>query len=197
MRLRKEKNSNLIAGLDEVGMGCLAGPVLVCVTAFPEDEPKIGGVRDSKSCPITLRKRLIRIIYERATFVGWGFASAETINRVGISEAWQRSALMALEKAPALKQLVVDGDRSVTNYAGKQTVLPKADATHWQVSAASIVAKVLRDSHMRYLDQFYPGYGFDTNAGYGTPIHRNKLKESGPTPIHREKWIRKTMAERC
>lgn len=185
--------SRIVAGLDEVGMGCLAGPLVICVAAYAESTAKIAGVRDSKKCSAKQRITLLPTLVERAAFVGVGYASARTINKVGIATAWQIAAEMALADAPNLSLLIVDGNRSVDNYRGRQKVQPKADATFWQVSAASIVAKVLRDREMEYLGSFYKDYKWEQNSGYGTPDHCEQIKKRGATQFHRTKWIRKLL----
>jgi ribonuclease HII len=186
----------LIAGLDEVGMGSLAGPLVVCVAAFHKDKVRMAGVRDSKTVSSTSRKRLIQEIVANAAFIGLGYASSDFINLKGLSSAWQLAADMALEGAPKFIELIVDGTRSVDHYAGPQTVRPKADITHWQVSAASIVAKVIRDSHMTSLTKYYPHYAFDRNAGYGTKEHIAAIQKYGPTLIHRKLFLRKIMSHK-
>lgn len=191
---RKNGKSTLIAGLDEVGMGSLAGPIVVCVVAFDEDKTKIAGVKDSKKCTAANREKLIVRIVNEAAFVGMGYSSAKDIDKLGIPGAWQLAAKMALEHAPKFKQLIVDGDRPVAKHIGHQRCLPKADVIHWQVSAASIVAKVMRDAHMACLGGHYRGYGWGTNAGYGTEKHRDKILSSGATPLHRERFLRKLLA---
>lgn len=100
---------------------------------------------------------------------------------------------MALHGSPGLEQLIVDGDRAVEEYEGEQVVEPKADINHWVVSAASIVAKELRDLVMRELGESYPHYGFLTNSGYGTSQHTQAIKTHGLTPFHRVSFCQKAM----
>lgn len=187
------KRQGLIAGLDEVGMGCLAGPIVVCTAAFPAGTPRMAGVKDSKQMTKAARIRLMPQIVEAATFVGLGYATVDMINRVGLGRAWQRAAAMSLEGMPVAGLLVVDGDRFVDGYRGQQLVQPKADITHWEVSAASVVAKVIRDCHMKDLARYYPAYRWDKNSGYGTQDHRDGLLAKGKTPHHRTKFIRKIL----
>lgn len=186
--------NSLVAGLDEVGMGCVAGPLVVVVAAFPEDTVRIAGVKDSKRCTKENMRKLAPEIVKAASFIGIGFTSARTIETVKIAESWQLAAMMALEGAPQFKELIVDGNRMVDDYIGRQRVLPKADALHWEVSAASIVAKVLRDLEMTELAETYPHYGWVTNAGYGTPEHLEGLRAHGMTPFHRTSFTEKLMS---
>jgi ribonuclease HII len=194
------EQSRLIAGLDEVGYGALAGPLVIVVAAFPHDLLPLERVRDSKKCSKKERERLVEPILEAAIFVNFGFASAKTIDRVGVAEAWQMAACMALEGAPSFHKLIVDGDRGVSSYDGEQEVLPKADALRWQVGAASIVAKVMRDLEMEELASHFPGYGWAQNVGYGTAKHKDGLQRLGPSPLHRllflRKWMKKDRNER-
>lgn len=187
------EQSRLIAGLDEVGYGALAGPLVVVVTAFPHDLMPIENVRDSKKCTKRQREDLVEPILEAAVFVNFGFASARTIDAQGIAAAWQIAASMALEGAPTFDRLIVDGERGVAGYGGQQEILPKADALRWQVGAASIIAKVMRDREMEELATYFPGYGFSSNVGYGTPKHITALQGAGPCWLHRALFIRKIM----
>jgi ribonuclease HII len=191
MNNQKRAGPPLIAGLDEVGMGCLAGPLVVCVAAFPESRGRMAEVKDSKRCSPSLRERLLGRIVEEAAFIGVGYATAGLIDKKGMARAWQRAAEMALEHAPTFEQLIVDGTRSVRGHIGSQLTKPKADLLHWQVSAASIVAKVLRDSHMKCLGEFYQGYGWHTHSGYGTQKHIEAILPKGETRYHRAKFLRK------
>lgn len=181
----------LIAGLDEVGMGCLAGPLVVCVAAFYEGTIRIAGVKDSKKVTPNARKKLMPHIIEEAEYVGFGYADVDMIDCKGISYAWQYAVGMALDRAPKFDLLVVDGTRAVKGYSGKQLVKPKADVVHWEVSAASIIAKVMRDAHMEDLAPYYPDYDFSSNMGYGTDKHRTALEKKGALPIHRKLFLRK------
>lgn len=183
----------LIAGLDEVGMGCLAGPLVICVAAFREDKSRVANVRDSKKMTPASRRKALPEILKHAAFLGLGYASATTINTIGITQSWQRAAAMALRAAPPFDLLIVDGNRSVSGYGGKQKVQSKADVTHWEVSAASVVAKVMRDAHMEEISTYYEDYGWAQNSGYGTPQHNDAILRLGPTQFHRKKWLRKLL----
>lgn len=183
--------TDLIAGMDEVGWGSLAGPLVIAVTAFPQGMMRIAGVRDSKSMTRSKMENLVPEILESASFFGFGFASAMKINEVGPAEAWQIAASMALEGAPEFLKLVVDGDRPVASHMGVQDTLVKADATVWQVSTAGIVAKVWRDHEMIELGDYWPYYDWASNVGYGSPVHREAIVHYGPCPHHRTKYIRK------
>jgi ribonuclease HII len=192
--MTKDDSSRLIAGLDECGMGCLAGPLVVTVAAFQEGQTPIAGVKDSKKCTKVLMAELAPKIVERAAFIGIGHSDSQTIERLGIKEAWNLAANMALERAPdSIKLLIVDGVRGPPGYMGKKKVEPKADVNYWQVSAASIVGKFIRDITMLELDSYYPGYGWGRNAGYGTAEHITAVRELGMTPFHRKAFTEKAL----
>lgn len=178
----------LIAGLDEVGMGSLAGPVVVVVVAFPASRVRIAGVADSKKLSWMKLNKLAPTITKEAAWIGYGFASPQTIDELGMSASWELAANMALKNCPSFDLLVVDGNRGVGGYRGKQEARPRADATQWQVSAASIIAKVMRDNDMIELAEHYPEYGWTSNVGYGTDEHRAALQVHGATPHHRKKY---------
>ncbi len=191
----------MIGGLDEVGYGCIAGPCVIAFAAFPKDALRIPGVRDSKQISSRPeRTRLYKEVLQQAAVVSFGYASAQFISENGLVSAWQAAASMALSCAHADEieglQLIVDGDRPVVDFPQRlQLVLPKADATHWQVSAASILAKEVRDRAMEELAKTYPVYRWDSNMGYGTKEHMAALDEHGPTPFHRKIKRKKKRAE--
>jgi ribonuclease HII len=190
MHLR-EVHMGLIAGLDEVGMGCLAGPIVVAVAAFPEKRVRIAGVTDSKRLSWQKLNELAPVISEEAAWIGWGFSSPAMIDELGVAYAWNAAAAMALENSPEFIKLIVDGTRAVEGFVGTQEILVKADLTHWQVSAASIIAKVLRDNEMIELAEHYPNYGWASNVGYGSDEHRMALLKHGATPHHRAHFCKK------
>lgn len=184
-------SKKLIAGLDEVGMGPLAGPLTVVVTLFGKKKPeRLNGVMDSKKMKPKDREALAPIIIEEAEFFSTGWVSPWEIDELGMAAAWELACTRALETLPESDNLLVDGNRVIKSYGGGQRVVIKGDNIHWQISAASVLAKVLRDREMAYLSQHYPGYGWETNMGYGTKTHIAALKEMGPTPHHRQSFIK-------
>lgn len=184
--------NKLIAGLDEVGMGPVAGPQVVVVAAFAGDRPKdLADVDDSKKLSRKKREELVPAILKHTKFFGFGWSSAEEIDEFGKLECWQRAAMGALVGAPKFSNLIVDGEYRVEDYKGPQEVVVKADHLYWQVSAASILAKVMRDNDMEYLAEFHKGYGWETNAGYGTEAHLKAIKTLGLTQFHRRTFLKK------
>ncbi len=182
--------NKLIGGLDEVGLGALAGPIIIATTAFRVTLNKPKGCEDSKKLSQLQRTKMAQTLVEELAFLGVGWASVKEINQLGVAEAWQLAAARSLEKCPKLEMLVVDGERPVQNYDSSQKVEPKADQHWWQCSAASIIAKVVRDTEMRALDKYYPQYEWLSNVGYGSKSHRQAIHKHGPCPEHREQFIK-------
>jgi ribonuclease HII len=178
----------LIAGLDEAGRGCLAGPVVAAATMLPLEEDCLrlfDGVRDSKQLSASQRERLYTLIMERALGVGVGVVSVEWIDRYNILRATRlamQQALAALSLRPTY--LLLDALK-LPAVRLPQLALIKGDARCLSIAAASIVAKVTRDRLMLALDEQYPGYGFARHKGYGTVEHKRALAALGPSPAHR------------
>ena len=199
--MSKEENprsscSPLIAGLDEVGYGAMAGPMVVVVTGFRGPQPEaLLPITDSKKLSKKKREELAPLILQHTVFFGFGWADNEMIDEKGVTYSWNHACMQALENAD-LDTLLVDGNKRVVNYVGDQLTIVKGDLTHWQISAASIVAKVMRDQEMTHLHEFYPDYGWDTNSGYGgAKKHKDALVRLGATPLHREHYLRKLRAK--
>jgi ribonuclease HII len=177
-----------VAGVDEVGRGPLAGPVVAGAVVMHESRAKwVRALRDSKVLTAEIREELAAEIRDRTDW-GLGFASAHVIDQIGIVWATRlamRRALLALREPP--DALIVDG-REVVQCGIPQQAIIDADALCISVSAASIVAKVARDAYMRELETPFPGYGFAENKGYSTPEHQAALRTLGPTTLHRLSW---------
>lgn len=184
----------LIAGLDEVGYGSLAGPILIAVTVVPEGYNPRNKAGDSKKFSKKKRIELAPLLAEEAIYVGLGWASAEYINRRGVTAAWQFAASLALKNAPELEHLYVDGIVRVSNHRGPQTTVIKGDDKMWCIGASSIIAKVSRDLVMAEMAEYYPGYGWESNSGYGSKQHREALQGKGVTPLHRDRYVRKILS---
>lgn len=182
-----------VAGIDEVGRGPLAGPVVTCAVILPPDFD-VPLVNDSKQLTAKERERLYPIILDRAEAVSIGAASPQLIDQLNIYQATRvamQRAVLGLGVAP--QELIVDAMQIPVDLP--QIRLIKGDAKSASVAAASIVAKVFRDHLMASYDQLYPGYGFAQNAGYGTAEHLAGLAERGITPIHRKSFapVKKAM----
>lgn len=179
-----------IAGVDEVGRGPLAGPVVVCAVIMPADRRAIPGVTDSKQLKAAERERLAARIREEAVAVALAAASVGEIARWNIYQATARAMARAIARlAVRPDQVLVDGKPIKTLGVPHQAVVG-GDATCYSIGCASIVAKVVRDRLMQRLAVRHPGYGWDSNAGYGTPVHIAGLRERGLTAHHRVAFCR-------
>lgn len=180
----------LPGGMDEVGRGPLAGPVVAVCAVLPP-EPLIEGVNDSKKLSEKKREALFAVLSGRARY-GVGVVGWETIDRINILEATRQAFCMAYEamgeKAPSA--VLVDAMKPLP-IAAKQISLIHGDAKSYLIGAASILAKVTRDRMMEQYDREYPEYGFAKNKGYGTAEHIAALERFGPCPIHRRSFIQK------
>lgn len=179
----------LIAGVDEVGRGPLAGPVVACAVVMPPDARAIPGVDDSKRLVAEERVRLARLVLRRALAVGIGAASVREIDRHNIYHATviaMRRALGRLCVAP--DHVLVDG-RQIRSLAIEHTAIVGGDACCYSIACASIIAKVTRDRLMRALALRYPEYGWERNVGYGTPAHLHGLAVRGASPHHRRSFV--------
>ena len=173
-----------VAGVDEVGRGPLAGPVVAAAVVLPP-EVRVDGATDSKKLADEERAEVARAVRERATAVGLGAASSREIDRRGIAVATRLALARALEKlGEAPEHVVVDG-RPVKGLGWEHDAVVKGDYRVHCVACASILAKVCRDDLMRRLHPRYPAYGWERNKGYGTAEHRDALARLGPSPHHR------------
>ena len=173
-----------IAGVDEVGVGPLAGPVVAAAVMFPP-ETDIAGVDDSKKLDPHTRDVLAVEIRAKASGIGLGTASVEEIDRINIYHAALLAMRRAVEALPRPPQHVLVDARTVPGVEVPQNMFNKGDGINFTIAAASIVAKTERDAMMEALDREHPGYGFAAHKGYGTPEHRQALLRLGPSAIHR------------
>ncbi len=199
----------LICGLDEVGRGALAGPLMAVASAFmvpgkwvwweeyEMDNTPVSGVDDSKKLSPTKRREVFHRILRRESFVDFGIGevSADEINNIGVD----RANSLAFERAVKdLKcdpgYILIDGDNPLFGWdMQRQHHESKADGRYWPVGAASILAKVIRDSYMAELGADHPEYGWDRNSGYGSKHHQDAIQRIGPCQLHRTQFIRKLM----
>ncbi|HFU4025293.1 TPA: ribonuclease HII [Streptococcus suis] len=179
-----ENGVELIAGIDEVGRGPLAGPVVAAAVILPKG-CKIRYLNDSKKIPKSKHESIYQEVMERAVAVGVGVKDAAVIDQVNIYEATKLAMLEALGKLnQEPEHLLIDAMKLDTSIP--QTSIIKGDANSLSIAAASIVAKVTRDRMMADYDKEFSGYGFAKNAGYGTAEHLEGLNKLGITPIHRK-----------
>ncbi len=176
-----------VAGIDEVGVGPLAGPVVAAAVILPPDV-RLPGLDDSKKLTARVRESLDAAIREQAQAVGIGAADVHEIDRINILQATllaMRRAVAALACRP--DHLLVDA-RTIPGVTMAQTAIPRGDSRDGSIAAASVVAKVYRDALMRRYAIDHPGYGFDRHMGYGTADHLRALRRLGPSPIHRSSF---------
>ena len=176
----------VIAGMDEVGRGPLAGNVVTACVVMPED-PVILWIDDSKKLSESRREKVFDEIMTHAIHVGIGEVTPEEIDRINILEATRKAMQEAASQIPADIFLIDAVTKLGLN--GREIPIIKGDATSYNIAAASIIAKVTRDRQMIEMDRLYPEYGFKRNKGYGTKEHIEALKKFGPCPIHRRSFI--------
>ena len=175
-----------IAGVDEVGRGPLAGPVVAAAVILPKGS-KIPGLNDSKKIPKSKHKEIYEAVLKEAIAIGIGVKDNQVIDQVNIYEATKLAMMEAIGQLdPQPQHLLIDAMK--LDLAISQTSIIKGDANSLSIAAASIVAKVTRDQMMEKFDREYPGYDFAQNAGYGTANHLAGLHKLGVTPIHRRSF---------
>lgn len=185
-----------ILGIDEVGRGPLAGPLVVGAVILPEEKPEwVAELRDSKKLSEKKREKLSSVILEEAPATGLGWVANEEIDELGMSEALRLATRRAVEEAQkarvAFSQIMIDGTGNFlagTALGKYVSTMPKADDLIKEVSAASIIAKVARDRYMVELAKKYPEYGFERHKGYGTEFHRRAIANYGVCPEHRKSF---------
>ena len=176
----------LIAGVDEVGRGPLAGPVVAAAVILPK-ACKIPGLNDSKKIPKSKHKEIYEDVLQNAIAIGIGVKDNQVIDQVNIYEATKLAMMEAIgQLEPQPQHLLIDAMK--LDLPIPQTSIIKGDANSLSIAAASIVAKVTRDQMMEKFDREYPGYDFAKNAGYGTANHLAGLDQLGVTPIHRRSF---------
>ena len=179
-----------IAGIDEVGRGPLAGPVLACAVILPQGL-RIEGVKDSKKLSAKKREILARIIKEEACAVSIGLADVETIDRINILQATIKAMTDAYNGLSVKPDVVLIDSLRLPVGINKQRAIIKGDELSMTIAAASIVAKVTRDEMMTAYHEIYPEYRFDQHKGYGTEKHIDAIRTYGLCPIHRRGFSEK------
>ncbi len=191
-RTARARYGPLLAGVDEVGRGPLAGPVIACAIVMPPNRRAIVGVNDSKQLDAKTRERLAVLIRQQALAFSLGAASAREIDRINIYHATilaMARALKGLEArlGAAPDHILIDG-KPLRTLGVVHSAVVKGDAKCYGIACASIVAKVTRDRLMTSLARRYEGFGWERNAGYGTPQHLAALAARGLTPHHRRRF---------
>lgn len=185
---REHSDLSFICGIDEVGRGPLAGPVVAAAVILPKD-CDILYLNDSKKLSAKKREELDREIRDKALAIGIGYADHDRIDMINILNATyeaMRDAINNLSKKP---DILLNDAVTIPGVSIPQVPIIKGDAKSASIAAASIIAKVNRDHYMEELDSVYPEYGFSSNKGYGSKDHIEALKKYGPSPIHRKSFI--------
>ena len=184
-----EAGYDLVAGIDEVGRGPLAGPVVAAAVILPK-ECKIEGVNDSKKLSAKKREELYDIILEKAVSYGIGVVSNERIDEINILQATYEAMREALSQLKPKADYILADAVTIPMVSTPQRGIIKGDAKSMSIGAASIVAKVYRDRMMEAYEEVYPGYGFASNKGYGAAEHIEGIRKQGITPIHRKTFVK-------
>ena len=185
----------LVAGVDEVGVGAWAGPVIAAAVILPGDA-SLSGLNDSKLLSAKRRAILFDAIRESAVAIGVGRVEVSEIDLLNVYWAAMLARQRAVEAlVPAPAHVLVDGKRRITGLKLPQTPIVEGDRLHPSISAASIIAKVTRDRLMEELGKVHPGYGFERHKGYGTLLHLTVLAQLGPLPVHRYSYLPVITAE--
>ncbi len=185
----KYQNYDYICGIDEVGRGPLAGPVVAAAVILPKDS-RILWLNDSKKLSPAKREELYDIIMREAVAVGIGANSHKVIDEINILQATYGAMQKAIAALPIKPDLLLNDAVTIPDVPYQQIPIIKGDAKSVSIAAASIIAKVTRDRMMVEYDRLYPGYDFASNKGYGSPAHIAALKSIGSSPIHRKTFIK-------
>lgn len=177
-----------IAGIDEVGRGPLAGPVVAACVILPKD-CDILYINDSKKLTAAKREELYEVITSKAISVSVGLATEGSIDRMNILQATYEAMRKAIKESSVKPDLLLNDAVTIPDVDIKQVAIIKGDAKSISIGAASIIAKVIRDGMMVQYDKMFPQYGFASNKGYGTAEHIEALRKYGPSPIHRRSFI--------
>ena len=184
----KYEHLGYLCGIDEVGRGPLAGPVVACAVILPKD-CDILYLNDSKQLTAKKREELYDVIMEKAVSVGIGMAEPQRIDEINILQATYEAMRQAIGNLKVVPQVLLNDAVTIPEVTIPQVPIIKGDAKSISIAAASIVAKVTRDRMMVEYDEVMPGYGFASNKGYGSAAHIEALKKYGPSPIHRASFI--------
>lgn len=183
-----------ICGVDEVGRGPLAGPVVAGAVILPKD-CRILYINDSKKLSAKKREELAKEIQEKALAIGIGMSTHERIDAINILQATYEAMRKAIQSLSVKPSLLLNDAVTIPEVEIPQVAIIKGDARSISIGAASIVAKVYRDHMMEEYDTMYPGYGFASNKGYGSKEHIEALRRLGPCPIHRNSFLKSILSK--
>lgn len=185
----RRQGASLIAGVDEVGRGCLAGPVVACAVIMPPDARALPGVDDSKMLPAAKRRHLAALIAARAISFALGAASVFEIERLNIYHASTLAMRRALRRLRATPDRVLIDGRPIRALGIEHTAIVDGDDKCYSIACASIVAKVTRDRLMEFLARRHPAYSWERNCGYATPVHIQAIRDTGSSRHHRKAFV--------
>ena len=194
-RQLRAQHGPMLAGVDEVGRGPLAGPVVACAVIMPADRRAIAGVDDSKRVVESERNRLAKKIRDSAVAIGVGAASVHEIDTYNIYHASTRAIRRAISRLPQRPDHIVLDGKPIRTLGIEHTAVVKGDSRCYAIACASIVAKVLRDGLMRRLARRYPAYGWENNCGYATLEHIAVIDSIGSSPHHRTSFRNRDQLE--
>jgi len=193
-----QKGYSHVVGIDEVGMGCLAGPVVVCAAVFGKDffntnHRALHGLRDSKLLVPHQRKVFSNALKQENIRFEVAYCSSRTIDRINIYQASRQAMRRVIRKLKIESKkkkvaVLVDGNKKIKDIPFAQEAIIKGDRKVFAIACASIIAKVSRDEMMGRYAKKFPGYGFEKHKGYGTKLHHARLIALGPSPIHRRSF---------
>lgn len=176
----------MIVGIDEVGRGCWAGPLVAGAVLLQQE---VAGLKDSKKLSKQQRERLSQAVYDSGAAIGLGWVTPAEVDDLGLTSAVRLAMKRAVEQITvAYEEIIIDGNLNFLADLPNTSCLIKADDLIPAVSAASIVAKVARDQYMEKIAIVYPGYGFEKHVGYGTAVHLAGLQQLGVSDIHRRSF---------
>ncbi len=184
----RSEGFGFVAGVDEVGRGCLAGPVVAAACILDREKPLPDGLDDSKKLTATHRETINAELRENALAFGIGAVEADEIDKINILEATKKAMFLAITAlSPAADYLLIDA-LSLKLVRLPQKALIKGDSISVSIAAASVIAKVYRDDLMRKYEEQYPQYGFAGHKGYGCASHFEAIRQHGPCPLHRRSF---------
>jgi ribonuclease HII len=186
-KIALKEGYNFIAGLDEVGRGCLAGPVIACA-CIANPKKLIMGVDDSKKLNPNKRRKIYEKLIESKIIYGIGIIDSQVIDEVNIYQATSLAMKQAISKLSVTPDLLLVDGMQLKDIDIALRKIIGGDALSYSIAAASIIAKEVRDDIMRQMEIMYPGYGFDQHKGYGTKQHIGAIKALGLTPLHRRSF---------
>lgn len=184
LQVLREGKYHRIVGIDEVGRGCLAGPVAVGAYVFNADSAFIEGIKDSKMLLAPMRAKLYKSLWDESVHAV-EYGSVDEINSIGLGKLLHQLIFRHISRYDDSKTLFLIDGRFAVNFGLNSKQIIKGDFNFYSIAAASIIAKVQRDSLMKELDILYPGYGFGRHKGYGTKQHRQAIENLGICKEHR------------